>query len=193
VNLGLESGEDAAALADLLRRHAVARSLWRPREVPKGATLFAQGEAVPDVFVLDRGLVKLVYGTADGEERIKSFIVDRGVFGGTEGEAPGSYAAVAPEPVTLARLPRAFVEGLVDADAEVRAAYLAFSGWVLRRKQAREEALLCLSAEARYQALRDSAGDILGRLPQGDIARFLGITPVAFSRIKRRLAGGIQP
>jgi CRP-like cAMP-binding protein len=197
VNLGLAAGEEASALARALKAHAARLGLWHPRAYAKGAGLFSQGETVAEVLVLDRGLVKLVYGTADGEEWIKSFIVDRGVFGAADGAAPGSYGATALEPSIVARLSRAVVEDLVAADAELRAAYLAFSAWVVRRKQAREEALLCLSAEARYLALMQESAPVLARLPQGDIARYLGITPVAFSRIKRRLAegqsGGISP
>lgn len=189
MNLGLAAGEESEALASALAARAMRLGLWHPRAYARGARLFTQGETVADVLVLDRGLVKLVYGTAEGEEWIKSFIVDRGVFGAADGAAPGSYGAVALEPSVVARLPRAVVEDLVAADAELRAAYLAFSAWVVRRKQAREEALLCLSAEARYRTLAAESAPVLARLPQGDIARYLGITPVAFSRIKRRLAG----
>jgi CRP-like cAMP-binding protein len=89
----------------------------------------------------------------------------------------------------IARLPRPFVEARVAEDTATRAAFLAFSTWVLRRKQAREEALLCLSAEDRYRRMRADHPTLVARLPQGDIARFLGITPVAFSRVKRRVAG----
>ena len=72
----------------------------------------------------------------------------------------------------------------------MREAALTFSAWVLRRKQAREAALLSMTPEARYRALLTHAPDALARLPQGDIARFLGITPIAFSRIKRRMKDG---
>ncbi len=44
-----------------------------------------------------------------------------------------------------------------------------------------------MTPEARYLALRAGAPEALARLPQGDVARFLGVTPVAFSRIKRRV------
>jgi len=49
-----------------------------------------------------------------------------------------------------------------------------------------------MSPEARYRLLRTGAAAALARLPQGDVARFLGVTPVAFSRIKRRLQADRQ-
>jgi CRP-like cAMP-binding protein len=109
---------------------------------------------------------------------------------GASDAGPGeSYGAVCLEPCRFVRLPRGFVEQAVAGDAGVRAAYAAFAAWVLARKQAREAALLTMSPEARYRALRAAAPATLERLPQGDVARFLGVTPVAFSRIKRRLRG----
>lgn len=44
-----------------------------------------------------------------------------------------------------------------------------------------------MSPLARYRAVVCDAAQPLSRLPQGDIARFSGITPAAFSRIKRRV------
>jgi CRP-like cAMP-binding protein len=188
VNLGLEQGEEAAALIAALRPAAEASRLWQPRALPRGAVLFAEADRPQDLFLMLSGLVKLAYRTGDGQERLKSLIVDLGVFGAADGEhGPTGYRAECLEPSVIVRLPRGFVEARVAGDAATRAAYLAFSGWLLRRKQAREEALLCLAAADRYRRMRAQHPDLMSRLPQGDIARFLGITPVAFSRIKRRL------
>lgn len=188
VNLGLESGAEAATLIAALRPAAEAARLWQPRAHPRGATLFAEADRPTDLFLQLSGLVKLAYLTEDGQERLKSLIVDTGVFAAKEGEdGPTGYAAQCLEPTFIARLPRPFVEARVAEDAATRAALLAFSTWVLRRKQAREEALLCLSAEDRYRRMLADHAPLMARLPQGDIARFLGITPVAFSRVKRRV------
>lgn len=192
MNLGLETGEAAPALIAALKPGAVAARLWSVRTLPKGAAVFAPGDGSDDVFLLLSGLVKLVYTTAEGEDWIKSFILYQGVFSGrgASDAAPGeSYGAVCLEPCRFVRLPRGFVEQAVAGDAGVRAAYGAFAAWVLARKQAREAALLTMSPEARYRALLTAAPAALERLPQGDVARFLGVTPVAFSRIKRRLRG----
>jgi CRP-like cAMP-binding protein len=196
MNLGLERGEAAPALIAALRPGAEAARLWSERSLPKGTPVFAPGDGSDDVFLLLSGLVKLVYTTAEGEDWIKSFILDQGVFSGrgASDAAPGeAYGAVCLEPCRFVRLPRRFVEAAVAADAGVREAYGAFAAWVLARKQAREAALLTLSPEARYRALAEGAAPALARLPQGDVARFLGVTPVAFSRIKRRLRRAEQP
>lgn len=191
MNLGLETGTAAPALIAALRPHAEAARLWLPRDLPKATAAFAPGDETADVFLLLSGLVKLVYTTEDGEAWIKSFILNQGVFSGrgASDAAPGeSYGAECLEACRIVRLPRPFVQKAVAGDAAVRSAYDAFAAWVLARKQAREAALLTLTPEARYRALRTHAPDALARLPQGDVARFIGVTPVAFSRIKRRVA-----
>lgn len=190
MNLGLETGRAAPALIAALQPKAVAARLWAERTLPKGAPVFAAADGSDDVILLLSGLVKLVYTTMAGEDWIKSFILDQGVFSGrgASDAGPGeSYGAVCLETCRFVRLPRGFVQGAVAGDAGLSARYAEFAEWVLARKQAREAALLTMSAEARYTALRAAAPEALARLPQGDVARFLGITPVAFSRIKRRI------
>ena len=56
------------------------------------------------------------------------------------------------------------------------------------KKERREYEFLCLSAEDRYRLIREREPTMLGRVTQNDIARYLGITPVALSRIKSRLS-----
>jgi CRP-like cAMP-binding protein len=197
VNLGLETGTAAPALVAALRPQAAAARLWAERTLGKGDAAFAPGDNSGDVYLLLQGLVRLVYTTETGEAWIKSFIIDCGVFSGRGAADRGndSYGAECVEPCRFVRLPRAFVAEAVARDAGVRAAYDAFQAWVLSRKQAREAAQLTLTPEARLRAVLSAAPDIAARLPQGDIARFIGVTPVAFSRIKRRIAqsGSISP
>jgi CRP-like cAMP-binding protein len=177
-------------LVAALKPEAGAARLWAVRELGKGAAAFAPGDRSGDVYLLVEGLVRLVYTTESGEAWIKSFIIDCGVFSGRGAGNAGdeSYGAECVEPCRVVRLPRAFVAECVARDAGVRAAYDAFQAWVLARKQAREAALLTLTPEARLRAVLAVAPDVAARLPQGDIARFIGVTPVAFSRIKRRIA-----
>lgn len=198
VNLGLETGTTAPALIEALCPRAEAARLWAVRSLPKGAAAFAPGDESGDVYLLLSGLVRLVYATKGGEAWIKSFIIDCGVFSGrgaSDGAAGESYGAECVEACRFVRLPRAFVVAATAEDTTVRAAYDRFAAWVLARKQAREAALLTMTPEARLRAILTEAPEVCARLPQGDIARFIGVTPVAFSRIKRRIGqtGSISP
>lgn len=55
------------------------------------------------------------------------------------------------------------------------------------KKEWREYEFLCLSAEARYALLLEATPELINKVTQNDIARYLGITPVALSRIKKRI------
>jgi CRP/FNR family transcriptional regulator, anaerobic regulatory protein len=191
MNLGLVSLDfHVDMLVSPLRALAEQQGKWRLSSYGKGETILHQGDVTAEIFILKSGLVKLIYPTANGDEWIKSFIVDSGLFGSVDdGDAaqPSRFSAICIEPSELARLPLGWVKQTIAEDSELTAAYVAFSGWVRRRKEEREEALLCQSAEQSYLNFISENSALAQRLPQGDIARYLGITPVAFSRIKRRL------
>ncbi len=190
LNLGLETGTAAPALVAALRPKAEAARLWVVRDLARGAPAFDTGDDSGDVYLLLSGLVRLVYVTEGGAAWIKSFILDCGVFSGrgaSDAAAGEGYGAECVERSRVVRLPRGFVVAAVAEDPALREAYAGFSAWVLARKQAREAALLTMTAEARLRALLAAAPEAVARLPQGDIARFIGVTPVAFSRIKRRI------
>lgn len=193
MNLGSgESANPALVLASAVAERANAHGLGAPRGIAKSAAIFDQGAVLGHAFVLASGLVKLVYATPDGNEWIKSLIVDQCLFGpsGPDLSAPIAYSAVAIEPSTIVTLPLDWLARELATSPDLQAAYSRFIDWVRQRKETREQALLCQSAEERYRDLLANEADLLARLSQADIARFLRITPVAFSRIKRRMRDG---
>ena len=182
------------ALIAAVKRHASGDGLWLPDWHAKGATIFDQGEERNLIILQLSGLTKLAYQGADGSEWIKSLIVDAGLFGTTAQDGEVSrFAAICIEPSRLVSLPGAWLRRAVGRDAGLAEQVAAFNRWLVVRKQAREEALLCLTAEQRYLALLREDAALLARLTQADIARYLRITPIAFSRIKRRIAARISP
>lgn len=181
----------AAVLAALLIDRALCDRQGIERAPRKGETLFDQGQQLDRVFLLKTGLVKLVYATPDGDEWIKSLIVDTGLFGPSGSSDTGliSYSAMALEPSSVLALPLPWVAASLAADASLNRAYAKFIDWVRQRKEVREAALLCRTAEQRYIDLLTNEPYLMARLQQADIARYLRITPIAFSRIKRRISG----
>lgn len=182
---------DVTQLIDLLRQLALRDHLWVPGHRPKGSVLIRQGHESAGLFVLQKGLVKLAYQTAGGDEWIKSFIADPGLFAANDpwsAHAPSRFTAACLEPCDVVHLPLAWAGAQIGREPRLLAAYAGFSAWVRRRKELREEALLCDSAEERYRAFLASMPDLARRLRQCDIARFMRITPIALSRIKRRIA-----
>jgi CRP-like cAMP-binding protein len=152
--------------------------------------LFEMGQAHPYLYVIRSGCVKLLYRTAHGDEWVQDFMAEGAFFGSVTAMSPGgvcSYACEAVEPCELERLDYAWIEQTAQADPVWRMALL--NGWkdYAIRKEWRERDLLTLSPEQRLQAFLDREGHLAQRVPQKDLARHLGVTPVSLSRIRRRL------
>lgn len=192
MNPGLSADDfDVMQVIGMLRSLAIRDGRWASSSSPRGRILIRQGQVSPVLFLLQRGVVKLAYQTAAGNEWIKSFIVDAGLFAANDpwsADAPSRFTAECLEPCDIVHLPLAWAAAQIASEPRLLAAYAGFSAWVRRRKELREEALLCDSAEERYRTFLATMPDLARRLRQGDIARFMGITPIALSRIKRRIA-----
>ena len=55
------------------------------------------------------------------------------------------------------------------------------------KKEKREFEFLCLSPETRYRQLAQNSPALLNRITQNDLAKYLGVTAVGLSRIKKRV------
>lgn len=186
MNRGLSPGDlPAARVIEQLQARATSDGIWRLHTVGRGRPVFDPDTEQRDVFVLVGGLVKLSYLSAGGTEAIKSFVVDAGVFGREDGGV--DFGAYAVEASLVARLPEKWVLRQAEECPELRLSYTAFINWLRQRKAERERLLLCMSVSERLLRFLEVEGELAQRLPQGDIARYLGITPIAYSRLKRRL------
>lgn len=156
----------------------------------KGDDVFRQGETCPDVYILAKGLVKLHYVTLEGKEWIKSFVTDKGLFGSRASQSlgqPSSFSATCIEDCEVYCLSYQGFEKLCAQDPKLAAMAFQFFQWLGLKKELREYQLLCLSAEERYRNFLNDNPNLAARITQTDMARYLGITPIALSRIKGRL------
>jgi CRP-like cAMP-binding protein len=160
------------------------------RRIDAGGTIFMQDVAHPFVYVVRSGLIKNVYFGEDGEDWIKSFSEEERFFASISAlEAGGrtSFAAIAVEPSVVERIPYASLERLAAGDVTwanaMRQALLIFAG----RKEKRERELLTLRPEQRYRAFIADTPGLEQRIPQRDLARHLGLTPVGLNRIVQRV------
>ena len=189
---------DFSALEGLLLRHERLRAHVRMQTLRAGDHVIKQGDVCSDIFVLRAGLVKIYYVTREGKEWVKSFIMDRGVFGSRSAQMAGegsAFAVVCVEGSEVAAIAYSvFLEASLQDPALMELVF-RFNEWLGLKKERREYDLLCRSAEERYRVFLSRDAELAARLTQVDIARYLGVTPIALSRIKRRVAerGAIQP
>ena len=162
----------------------------RTRSLDAGAFLIRQGEPAPNLYFLTKGLMKMFYITVDGKEFVKSFISEGQILGSlaalTEG-LESTFSIVCLEPVQVESMPAEVFVDLVESDpGMLRFGYRFFQTLALK-KELREHGFLCLAPEVRYRQFVTENPDLAQRITQADIARYLGITPVALSRIRKRL------
>ncbi len=159
-------------------------------EKVKGEHIFTQG--IPDrtLYLVQSGILKAYYTSADGKEFIKSFLSPGDVIGSLTSAVSGdncSFSLICLEPATLVAIPFDTIQEYSKDDLELATTLIDLLLNFGMKKEKREFELLCLSAEERFRQLLESTPELLDKVTQNDLARYLGITPVGLSRIKKRV------
>ena len=165
-------------------------ALLSPLRLRKGGFFMRPGEPSGRIGIVRKGLLRFYYVDASGGDATKAF------------RGPGELAAAYAE-MLLGAPSRTFIEALQDSEmlvvdyARLQRLYDRHPCWqeLGRRvaehfyltKEQREFEFLQLSAEERYRRFNKEYPGLAGRIPQYHVASYLGITPVALSRIRRRL------
>lgn len=157
----------------------------------KGDLFTMAGKQVRDVAFVMSGILRMYYIRDDGREFNKSFATAGDICAALDAlilNQPSRIYIGALAPSTLYTLPWATLEALCEdyrcwASLGRRFAYL-----LSVKKMAREASFLLDSTEERYKCFRAEYGAIANAIPDYHIASYLGITPVALCRIKKRMA-----
>lgn len=160
------------------------------RGIEAGGAVFLQGVEHPFVYAVQTGLVKLSYLSEDGTEWVKSFASEGRFFASIAALQPKgstSFMATAIEDSVLERLDYRLLSAAAERHLVWSHALHTLTMVFAARKEARERDLLTLNAEDRYLAFRAAEPELAKRIPQKDLARHLGVTPVGLNRIVMRL------
>jgi CRP-like cAMP-binding protein len=156
----------------------------RPRQAA-----FRENEPCRSLFVVRSGLLKQLYTGEDGAESIKSFAREGEAFACPIALAGGktTFASVAIEPSIVEAIDWQVVERLGDEELDWQKAIRFAFQRLAEIKVRRERDLLMLTPEQLYRQFAAGAPDLASRIPQKDLAAFLGVTPVGLNRIIRRV------
>jgi CRP-like cAMP-binding protein len=162
---------------------AVRATKFEPRE-----RVFHEDEICPRIYIVRVGLLKQFYLKEDGTEWIKSFTGADELFGCLDALAGGttSFASVAIEPSVVESIDWHVIERLADEDLRWQKVLRLGFQHLAQLKVRRERDLLMLTAEELYRKFANTAPQLVQRVPQRDLAAFLGVTPVGLNRIIRR-------
>lgn len=169
---------------------AKTQQLFKPVSLNKGDFFVRAGEIPKTLGFVVTGLLRLFYIDINGTEFNKSFSAENGFIAAYTG-------------LLLQEPSRLFIEALEDSQLLVAdyAAYLTLAEghncWqiinrkiaenLFIKKEKRESELLLDNATTRYLTFLDEFPSLENRLRQYHIASYLGITPVALSRIRTQL------
>lgn len=159
-------------------------------EFKKGDIVFAQGKSDDYLYKVKKGCLKAYYITNSGKEYVKSFILENDYIASLNAyrlpDVCCKYSLVSLEPSVLLRLKLSVIFDIIKQDPTVTISIFNILINILLKKEKREFEFLCLSAEERFTQIKKEMPGLLTRATQYDIAGYLGITPVALSRIKTR-------
>jgi len=168
------------------------QSHGQPLQKADGEHVFMQGDKDTSLYYVQEGLLKAYYVTEYGKEQIKSFFVPDVVIGSLTAVFAKdicTYSLVCLEPCKLIKIPFETIYNQSRNDMEMAGEFIDILLNLVIKKERREYEFLCLSAEERYQYLAKQSPEFLERVTQENVAKYLGITPVALSRIKKRISG----
>lgn len=164
--------------------------LFRPAKVDRGELMVRAGDRPDRVGFVERGLFRVYQTDAAGAGRTLAFRA--------EGELVCAYSAAlrretsqvtieALEPTDLMVAPRSAYDAMVAASPGWQRLVAKLTEALYLRVDQRQQELLLADATARYQLFLTGHGDLATRLTQRQIASYVGVTPEALSRIRRRL------
>ena len=149
-----------------------------------------QGDDDQSLYHVSSGLLKAYYSSEDGKEFIKSFLLPGDLIGSLNSavlQGGCSFSLVCLEPAKLIRIPLEVIQQHSRKDLMLANTMIELLIRFSMKKEKREYEFLCLSAEERFAQLLRSTPELVEKVTQNDLARYLGITPVGLSRIKKRV------
>ena len=168
--------------AEKLQRIATTASL-------KKGELFIRAGMVPQKFAfVSSGLFRYFYCNEKGSEFTKGFFTENNFivsYSAMAQQQPSYFTIEALEDSTLAVIDLRDWKELFNGHPCWTKLLLALLEKGYTKKEARERDLLLLNAEERYRGFLQEYPYLESRIKQHMIASYLGITPVALSRIRK--------
>ena len=158
------------------------------RSVKKGTILLEEGQITKESFFVLKGCIRKYY-ILDGEEKTTAFYTEM------EGLTPHCVASQTPSEYYVSCLEDSIlIVSNTDMESEVNGKFPKFetlcrilSEERLGKQQIDFDAFKTSSPEQRYLNLLQLQPDLIQRVPQHQLASYLGIKPQSLSRLRARI------
>lgn len=158
------------------------------RSVKKGIILLKEGQSSKDSYFVLKGCIRTYY-IIDGEEKTTAFYTEMDAFTPhcVINKTPSEYFISCVEDSIL-------TVSNADMEVEVNSKFPKFelmcrklSEELLAKKQIDFDEFKTSSPEQRYLNLLQKRSDLIQRVPQHQLASYLGIKPQSLSRLRARI------
>ncbi|MBM6552130.1 Crp/Fnr family transcriptional regulator [Marinomonas ostreistagni] len=170
---------------------------WRPcntefkvHTLNKGDCLLQQGEPCSNMFFLCSGLVRYYSVSQNGKEYTQTIAKAPKLVGSTRALGlvqPALFNIEAVCPSVAISFPWQSFYQQMSQDLAFTQAYAKFLESIFIAKEQKEYAMVKHSATQRYLDFCRDFSELKDVLPQQHIASYIGITPIALSRIRAQL------
>ena len=160
----------------------------RRKPLSAGDWLLHQGEMQSYFYYLHHGVIRAVYHSEQGVERVKEFYFSGEccfLYLNWLTATPADYSLQALAAGEVSEVPLSFLDAAENQDCKMQ---LLIQQLIYKEKK--EQMLLLNTPEQRYRYIQSQFPDWESQLTQRDLASYIGITPVSLSRIRQRLNKG---
>ncbi|ANZ65005.1 cyclic nucleotide-binding protein [Secundilactobacillus paracollinoides] len=156
---------------------------------PKNSMVLDIDQPSQYVYFITDGVARSYYLDEDGNNVTKNFFLEgdfldgEGLFSDLRTEA---FDAV--EDLRCLRFEVTTMKPVLFQHKDLTQLYIFMLEETLRYKMSREHAFQSLTAQQRYEAFQERFGSAEKRLPQNQIASYIGIKKESLSRIRKKMA-----
>jgi CRP-like cAMP-binding protein len=158
------------------------------RSVKKGTTLLKEGQISKDSYFILKGCIRTYY-VLEGEEKTTAFYTEMEVL------TPSCVISKTPSEYYISCIEDTILTvSNSDMEVEINTKFPKFenlcrilSEELLAKQQMDFDEFKTSSPEQRYLNLLEKRPDLVQRVPQHQLASFLGITPQSLSRLRARI------
>ena len=167
------------------------KTFFIPKKIRRHQFLLHSGEVCRYLAFVEKGCLRQYFIDDNGEEHIVQFAIEdwwiSDMYSALTG-TPATYNIDALEHSEVLLLESALQEKLCTEIPKFERFFRLILQGSFIAKERRIAASISLSAEDQYLCLLDMYPQIFRRVPQNQIASYLGITPQSLSRIRGELA-----
>ncbi len=160
------------------------------KEYPRKSFLLSAGDDWDKLFFIQKGLIRLFYIDAKGNEFNKAFFAEGQCIWPVvphDRHKPVLFNVAALEKSLILECPFQDLYQTLKQEAYWEIFALPYAERLAEQKFLREHDFLLLSASERFEKFCSSFPDLAQRIPDYHFASFLGITHVSLSRIKSKM------